>query len=98
MIDWATARKTLMSKFPNPLSNSVDLNSPLNGVPHYMTKTLAGLFLPSPDLYSWRVSYHLEISFIRVKPARVLVIQWGTPFSGEFRSMRFESGFGNLDI
>ena len=23
-----------MSKLPNPLSNSVDLNSPLNGVPH----------------------------------------------------------------
>jgi hypothetical protein len=57
-----------------------------------------GLFLPSPDLYSWRVSDHLEISFIRVKPARVSVIQWGTPFSGEFRSTEFESGFGNLDI
>jgi hypothetical protein len=40
----------------------------------------------------------LEISFIRVKPARVSVIQWGTPFSGEFRSTEFESGFGNLDI
>jgi hypothetical protein len=58
----------------------------------------SGLFLPSPDLYSWRVSNHLEISFIRVKPTRVSVIQWGTPFSGEFRSMEFESGFGNLDI
>jgi hypothetical protein len=23
-----------MSKFPNPLSNPVDLNFPLNGVPH----------------------------------------------------------------
>jgi hypothetical protein len=57
-----------------------------------------GLFSPSPDLYSWRVSDHLEISFIRVKPARVSVIQWGTSFSGEFRSMEFESGFGNLDI
>ena len=42
MIDRATARKTQMSKFPNPLSNSVDLNSPLNGVPHWMTETLAG--------------------------------------------------------
>ena len=31
-----------MSKFPNPLSNSVDLNSSLNGVPHLMTETLAG--------------------------------------------------------
>jgi hypothetical protein len=40
----------------------------------------------------------LEISFIRVKPARVSVIQWGTPFSGEFRSTEFKSGFGNLDI
>jgi hypothetical protein len=58
----------------------------------------SGLFLPSPDIYSWRVSDHLEISFIRVKLARVLVNQWGTPFSGEFRSTEFESGFGNLDI
>ena len=33
-----------------------------------------------------------------MKPARVSVIQWGTPFSGEFRSTEFESGFGNLDI
>jgi hypothetical protein len=40
----------------------------------------------------------LEISFIKVKPARVSVIQWGTPFSGEFISTEFESGFGNLDI
>jgi hypothetical protein len=31
-----------MSKFPNPLSNPVDLNSPLNGVPHWMTETLVG--------------------------------------------------------
>jgi hypothetical protein len=45
MIDRATARKTQMSKFPNPLSNSIDLNSPLNGVPHWMTETLAGLTL-----------------------------------------------------
>jgi hypothetical protein len=42
MIDRATVRKTQMSKFPNPLSNSVDLNSSLNGVPHWMTETLAG--------------------------------------------------------
>ena len=34
-----------MSKFPNPLSNFVDLNSPLNGVPHWMTETLDGLAL-----------------------------------------------------
>jgi hypothetical protein len=31
-----------MSKFPNPLSNPVDLNSSLNGVPHWMIETLAG--------------------------------------------------------
>jgi hypothetical protein len=31
-----------MSKFPNPLSNPVDLNFQLNGVPHWMTETLAG--------------------------------------------------------
>jgi hypothetical protein len=42
MIDQATVRKTRMSKFPNPLSNPVDLNSSLNGVPHWMTETLAG--------------------------------------------------------
>jgi hypothetical protein len=42
MIDRATIRTTQMSKFPNPLSNPVDLNFPLNGVPHWMTKTLAG--------------------------------------------------------
>jgi hypothetical protein len=42
MIDRATVRKTQMSKFPNPLSNPVDLNSSLNGVPHWMTETLAG--------------------------------------------------------
>jgi hypothetical protein len=57
-----------------------------------------GLFLPSPDIYSWRVLDHLEISFIRVNPSRVSVIQWGTPFSGEFISTEFESGFGNLGI
>jgi hypothetical protein len=45
MIDRATARKTQMSKFPNPLSNSVDMNPPLNDVPHWMTETLAGLTL-----------------------------------------------------
>jgi hypothetical protein len=45
MIDRATVRKTQMSKFPNPHSNPVDLNSSLNGVPHWMTKTLAGLNL-----------------------------------------------------
>jgi hypothetical protein len=34
MIDSATVRTTQMSKFRNPLSNPVDLNFPLNGVPH----------------------------------------------------------------
>jgi hypothetical protein len=42
MIYRATVRKIQMSKFPNPLSNPVDLNSSLNGVPHWMTETLAG--------------------------------------------------------
>jgi hypothetical protein len=45
MIDRPTVRKTQISKFPNPLSNPVDLNSPLNGVPHWMNETLAGLAL-----------------------------------------------------
>jgi hypothetical protein len=45
MIDRETVRKTEMSKFPNPLSNPVDLNSSLNGMPHWMTETLAGLAL-----------------------------------------------------
>jgi hypothetical protein len=30
-----------MSKFPNPLSNPIDMNSPLNGAPHWMNETLA---------------------------------------------------------
>ena len=42
MTDRATVRKTQMSKFSNPLSNPVDLNSPLNGEPYWMTETLAG--------------------------------------------------------
>jgi hypothetical protein len=42
MIDQATVRKTQMSKFPNPLSNPVDRNSSLNGVPHWMTEALSG--------------------------------------------------------
>jgi hypothetical protein len=42
MIDRATVRKTQMSKFPNPLSNLIDLNYSLNGVPHWMTETLVG--------------------------------------------------------
>jgi hypothetical protein len=42
MIDRATIRTTRMSKFPDPLSNPIDLNFPLNGVPHWMTETLAG--------------------------------------------------------
>jgi hypothetical protein len=42
MIDRTTVRTTQMSKFPNPLSNPVDLNFPLNGVLHWMTKTLVG--------------------------------------------------------
>jgi hypothetical protein len=31
-----------MSKSPRSLSNPVDMNFPLNGVPHWMTETLAG--------------------------------------------------------
>jgi hypothetical protein len=54
-----------------------------------------GLFLPLPDLYSWRVSEHLEAIFIRAEPARVSVIQWGTPFSGKFRSTEIERELGD---
>jgi hypothetical protein len=54
-----------------------------------------GLFLPLPDLYSRRVSDHLEVSFIRAEPARVSVIQWGIPFSGKFRSMEIERDLGD---
>jgi hypothetical protein len=42
MIDRAIVRTTQMSKFPNPLSNPVDLNFPLNGMSHWMTETLVG--------------------------------------------------------
>jgi hypothetical protein len=54
------------------------------------------LFLPSPDIYSWRVSNHLEATFIRAEPARVSVIQWGTPFSGKFISTEIERDLGDL--
>jgi hypothetical protein len=37
----------------------------------------------------------LEASFIRVEPARVSVIQWGTPFSGKFRSTEIERELGD---
>jgi hypothetical protein len=53
------------------------------------------LFLPLPDLYYRRVSKHLEASFIRAEPARVSVIQWGTPFSGKFRSTEIERDLGD---
>jgi hypothetical protein len=42
MIDRKTVRTTQMSESPRSLSISVDLNFPLNGVPHWMTETLAG--------------------------------------------------------
>jgi hypothetical protein len=54
-----------------------------------------GLFLSLPDLYSWRVSEHLEAIFIRAEPARVLVIQWGAPFSGKSRSTEIERDLGD---
>jgi hypothetical protein len=54
-----------------------------------------GLFLPSPDLYSWRFLEHLEASFIKAEPTRVLVIQWGTPFSGKFISTEIERDLGD---
>ena len=53
------------------------------------------LFLPSTNLYSWRVSEHLEASFIRDELARVSGIQWGTPFSGKFRSTEIERELGD---
>jgi hypothetical protein len=37
----------------------------------------------------------LEASFIKGKPARVLVIEWGTPFSGKFRSTEIERELGD---
>jgi hypothetical protein len=41
-IDRAMVRITQVSESPRSLSISVDLNFPLNGVPHWMTETLAG--------------------------------------------------------
>jgi hypothetical protein len=38
-------RITQVPESPRSLSISVDLNFPLNGVPHWMTETLAGLAL-----------------------------------------------------
>ena len=37
----------------------------------------------------------MEASFIRVELARVSVIQWGTPFSGKFRSTKIERELGD---
>jgi hypothetical protein len=37
----------------------------------------------------------LEAIFIRAEPARVSVIQWGTPFSGKFRSTEIERELGD---
>jgi hypothetical protein len=44
-IDQAMVRITQVLESPSSLSISVDLNFPLNGVPHWMTETLAGLAL-----------------------------------------------------
>jgi hypothetical protein len=38
-------RITQVPESPRSLSISIDLNFPLNGVPHWMTETLAGLAL-----------------------------------------------------
>jgi hypothetical protein len=63
MIDRATVRTTQMSKFPNPLSNFVDLNSSLNGVPHWMNENLASSALMkeaskcSKNLQEYRSGY-----------------------------------------
>jgi hypothetical protein len=63
MIDRATVRTTQMSKFPNPLSNPVDLKFPLNGVPRWMTEALASLTLmkeaskSSETLQEYRLGY-----------------------------------------
>jgi hypothetical protein len=51
--------------------------------------------LQCPDLYSWRVSEHLEASFSRAELSRVSVIQWGAPFSGNFRSTEIERDLGD---
>jgi hypothetical protein len=37
----------------------------------------------------------LEASFIRAELSRVSVIQWGTPFSGKFRSTEIERDLGD---
>jgi hypothetical protein len=63
MIDRETIRTTQMSKFPNPLSNPIDLNFPLNGVPQWMTETLDGSTLMkeaskcSENLQEYRSGY-----------------------------------------
>jgi hypothetical protein len=56
-------RITQVPKSPSSLSISVDLNFPLNGVPHYMTETLAGSALMkeaskcSKTLQEYRLGY-----------------------------------------
>jgi hypothetical protein len=60
MIDQATVRKTQMSKFPNRLSNPLDLNSPLNGVPHWMTETLDGSALMKDAPNAMKISKNID--------------------------------------
>jgi hypothetical protein len=56
-------RITQVPESPSSLSISVDLNFPLNGVPHWMTKTLVGSALMkeaskcSENLQEYRSSY-----------------------------------------
>jgi hypothetical protein len=47
------------------------------------------------ESFIWRVLEHLEASFSRDKLSRVSVIQWGTPFSGKFRSTEIERDLGD---
>jgi hypothetical protein len=54
--------------------------------------------LQCPDLYFWRVSEHLEASFSRAELSRVLVIQWGAPFSGGFQIYIVQRLRGILEI
>jgi hypothetical protein len=62
-IDWVMVRTTQMPKSPRSFSISVDLKSPLNGVPHWMNETLSGSALMkeaskcSETLQEYRLGY-----------------------------------------
>jgi hypothetical protein len=60
--------------FHHPVGHPIQWEIQIYEIERELGDSGTWLFLPSPDLYSWRVSEHLEATFIRAEPARVSVI------------------------